>query len=473
MPKDFDIAVVGSGFGGSLMAMIARRLGHSVILIERGHHPRFAIGESSTPLANLLLEEIAREYELAALLPLTKWGTWQATHPEIACGPKRGFTFYHHELGKPWKSEELRRNELLVAASPHDRIADTHWYRADVDHFFVREAQNLGVEFVDRTELDSLEFSGDAVRLSGPNFSVSARFVIDASGPRGFLFRTLRLNEEAFENFPRTQALYTHFDNALRWADVPCYSGGEPPYPVDDAAMHHIFPGGWIWVLRFNNGITSAGVATTRDVSEGAKSWNRVLELLPSVQQQFGRAKSVLPFIHLPRVAFRSGKAVGPRWAMLPSAAGSIDPLLSTGFPLTLWGVARLAKIMEQNWEPKALREYERITFAELDRTAKLVAQLYSHFDEFDKFCEVAMRYFAAASFAEAARRLNRPDKAPSFLCGVDQPIDTINVAGLNDPGRRNWYPCRGKDLIENCGKLGVSADEVRAMFRRVGFEAA
>ena len=118
MPNEFDIAVVGSGFGGSLTAMVARQLGHSVILIERGRHPRFAIGESSTPLANLLLEEIAREYGLLALLPLTKWGSWQAMHPELACGLKRGFTFYHHQLGQPWKADKLRRNELLVAASP-------------------------------------------------------------------------------------------------------------------------------------------------------------------------------------------------------------------------------------------------------------------------------------------------------------------------------------------------------------------
>jgi tetracycline 7-halogenase / FADH2 O2-dependent halogenase len=30
---------------------------------------------------------------------------------------------------------------------------------------------------------------------------------------------------------------------------------------VDDAAVHHVFDGGWIWVLRFNNRITSARVA--------------------------------------------------------------------------------------------------------------------------------------------------------------------------------------------------------------------
>ena len=70
MNADFDIAIVGSGFGGSLMAMIARRLGRSVILLERGRHPRFVIGESSTPLANLLLEELARRYDLPRLLPL-------------------------------------------------------------------------------------------------------------------------------------------------------------------------------------------------------------------------------------------------------------------------------------------------------------------------------------------------------------------------------------------------------------------
>jgi len=41
---DFDLAIVGSGFAGTLLAMIARRLGRSVLMIERGRHPRFAIG---------------------------------------------------------------------------------------------------------------------------------------------------------------------------------------------------------------------------------------------------------------------------------------------------------------------------------------------------------------------------------------------------------------------------------------------
>ena len=74
-PQHFQVVVVGSGFAGSLIAMIAKRLGRSVVMIERGKHPRFIIGESSTPLANLLLEELTRRYDLPEVATLTRPGS--------------------------------------------------------------------------------------------------------------------------------------------------------------------------------------------------------------------------------------------------------------------------------------------------------------------------------------------------------------------------------------------------------------
>src|SRR2546425_1018548 len=199
MNDQFDLAVIGSGFAGTLMAMIARRLGRSVVLLERGRHPRFAIGESSTPLANLLLEELARRYDLPALLPLSKWGPWQKAHPEIACGLKRGFTFFHHLLGEAWQPHADRRNELLVAASPHDGIADTHWFRPHFDEFLARQAAKLGVELFEETSLEAADFTQASPVLTGGRcgkpLSLSSRFVIDASGPRSFLHRALGLRE--------------------------------------------------------------------------------------------------------------------------------------------------------------------------------------------------------------------------------------------------------------------------------------
>ena len=117
MTAEYDIVIVGSGFAGSLLAMIARRAGRSVLMLEKGRQPRFAIGESSTPLSNLLLEELAARYDLPRLKPLTKWGTWQQSYPELACGLKRGFSFYHHA---PNADVFDRERQLLVAASPCD-----------------------------------------------------------------------------------------------------------------------------------------------------------------------------------------------------------------------------------------------------------------------------------------------------------------------------------------------------------------
>jgi tetracycline 7-halogenase / FADH2 O2-dependent halogenase len=58
--RSCEVAIVGSGFAGSLLARVLRVIGYDVLLLERGTHPRFAIGESTTPLANLSLERISR-----------------------------------------------------------------------------------------------------------------------------------------------------------------------------------------------------------------------------------------------------------------------------------------------------------------------------------------------------------------------------------------------------------------------------
>lgn len=43
---DVDVAVLGAGFGGCLTALILKQIGLQTVLVDRGSHPRFAIGES-------------------------------------------------------------------------------------------------------------------------------------------------------------------------------------------------------------------------------------------------------------------------------------------------------------------------------------------------------------------------------------------------------------------------------------------
>jgi tetracycline 7-halogenase / FADH2 O2-dependent halogenase len=517
LSADYDIAVVGSGFAGSLLAMIARRLGKSVVLLERVKHPRFAIGESTTPLSNLLLEELSTRHDLPNILPLCKWGTWRKAYPDVACGLKRGFTFYSHQPGRSTPADPERQDQLLVAASPRDVIGDTHWYRADVDSLFVSEAQKAGVDYLDEVRMESACERDNEVRLEatrhGERLAVSARFVVDATGPRGFLHRPFALPELALPDLPPTEALYTHFTNVRRLDELVPDSPGElPPYPVDDAAVHHIFDGGWIWVLRFSNGITSAGVAATSEVaarfrfSEGAPAWQRLIETFPTIRSQFAAALPERPFVYAPRLSFRSGVITGRRWALLPSAAGFVDPLLSTGFPLTLLGVARLAGIFEHDWDSSrfgpALATYARQTDDELLATARLIGSLYATMSDFPLFVSLSLLYFAAASFSETARRLGKPHLARSFLL-YDNPafqtrqlldraravrnhaesrtlsddicrfIEPFNVAGLGDARRRNWYPAEAEDMLRAAPKLGAERSEVARVLERCGFSGA
>ncbi len=244
----------------------------------------------------------------------------------------------------------------MVAASPHDDIGDTHWYRPDFDQNLVREAEAAGAIYLDDTAIDRVAFDGDRATLDGTRLGqpvhIGASFVVDASGPRGFLSRALGLDAPPLRWLPPTQGLYTHFENVARW-DV-LRPDAARPYPADAAALHHVFPGGWIWMLRFANGITSAGAALTDEAAariaaaDGAAAWDRLLATLPRCANNSRRRAPCHPWIHSPRLAFRTTRVAGNGWALLPSAAGVIDPLLSTGFPLTLLGIGRLLDVLER-----------------------------------------------------------------------------------------------------------------------------
>ena len=509
MRSDFDLIIVGSGFAGALLAMVARQLGKRVVLVERGSHPRFAIGESSTPLANLLLEELAVRYALPKVGSLAKWGTWQRDHPLLPVGLKRGFTFYHHEWGRPLNHPPENDRMLMVAASPNDALADTHWYRPAFDQYLVQEAVTLGVEYLDQTDLEKVEENGDGIRVqglrNGRTVSLQAPWMVDASGPRGFLARRLRLESVRVPGLEDNQGLFAHFTGvhpmADTWGTVP-----DAPYPADLAATHHCFPGGWIWVLPFNHGITSAGVSTCGSLSEelglssGGEAWTRLLTQLPTVREQFADARVVDSFHHAPALSYQCTTASGNRWAMLPSAVGFSDPLLSSGFALTLRGIQRLAQAMERQSPPSlaALNEYGEAVQKDQEAANLLVAALHRNLGKPSLFNQLLMVYFASVSYAETAMRFNHSELCPGFLLNgraghwpkvanllrerldgtiesagfdlrVREAIAEVNLCDwMSEPHRR----CYGVDrdaMIHSWKRFGASATEISELGARLG----
>jgi FADH2 O2-dependent halogenase len=172
----------------------------------------------------------------------------------------------------------------------------------------------------------------------------------------------------------------------------------------------------------------------------------------------------------------------------------------------------------------------------EVEAAARLVGASYPCFREFPRFAALSMFYFAAASHSEMARRLgdvgvqvfrcsgvqdrqsqrqarrvdpehlntrtpehlntslflrvDHPTFGPAFerlaeslLSGcagapdafsaaVRNAVEPLNVAGLCDPGKRNWYPVDLRDLIENAAKLGMSASAMQQWIEAAGWAA-
>jgi len=515
-----DVAIVGSGFAGSLMARVLAVLGYEVVLLERGAHPRFAIGESSTPLANLSLERLGRRYGLADCYRLATHGRWLEHFPELRRGLKRGFTFYRHHPGQSFSNRGLDSERLVVAASPNDDVADTHWLRADVDHHFVRQAIAAGVDYRDRTELTGVDIARSGVRLTGQRngaaFDLHADFVIDASGPGGFLARQLSISSGLDRTETRSGLVFSHFADVRAMREVvPGLPDG--PYPDEWAAVHHLIDEGWMYSLRFDHGVTSAGFALTPrglaglNVSEAvdaAALWRTLLERYPTIGRAFADARPLMPIAFQRCIQHRLTRAADERWALLPHAYAFVDPLFSTGIAWSLRAIERLALLFEPDARgrclphPEQLTRYESLLAAEADQIDRFVAGAYDAMAHFDLFAAHAMIYFATVSFTEARQRLASADSAAwSGFLGVGDPvaeplpgeslqrlrriiggrwgsltgsvderrryaewvagaIAPRNVARLADPARHHLYPVDLDVLIEAHQLFGLSRDQ-------------
>ena len=450
--KHAKYLIAGSGFSGSLTAMIlqqqARAAGQTlpaVLVFDSAQHPRFAIGESSTPAADFVLRDLATRYDLPRLIPLTRYGPWCREYPDVSRGRKRGFSYFHHRRGEEFEPRDDHANELLVAASSSDEVSDTHWFRSDVDAFLANELQSLGIPLFENVTIEQVTQSAagwqlDGIRAGEP-IEFHGEFLIDATGHGGLLRRHLEIADHADQLKTNSWALYAH------WTDVPLWEGflrshgakvDDYPYPCDAAALHHLFDDGWMWQLRFDNRITSAGF-----VFDGTKSpppalndpndlWHTRIEEFPSVANAYWKAQipDAESGLHCTQRMQRLAETIaGDNWAMLPSTAGIVDPLHSTGIGHAMCGIEFLTNVLAEKDVTKrhaGLQQYSARVRAELLLIDRLVAACYATLPRFDAFVTCTMVYFVATIAWESRRKEFGDFAHDAFLCATDDELTSV-----------------------------------------------
>lgn len=462
MTEDFDVVILGSGFGGTLLATILTRQGYLVAVLDRTAHPRFAIGESSTPAADLILRDLCRVYGLDNLAPLTRYGTWKQAFPQLNCGKKRGFSYFHHSSGKPFATDAENRNQLLVAASSDDLMCDMHWYRANVDQMLADNARRSGVTLIEQAAVRSIrqttaipaaipERTGWVIEYEVQQGSspagerlaaVRGRFVIDASGQSQLLLNQLNIPDVIRELKTNSRAVYTHMRRVGSWTEAlgPTRSARHP-FDSDAAAQHHLIDEGWLWLLRFDDGTASVGICfdETRQIEsktnresatnseDPANEFGNVIAKYPDLAQLFSDAQlSETPgkWHRTDRLQRLRAQASGDSWVALPHSVGFIDPLHSTGIALTMFAIEQIAAAFDpKKTDTQRRQEFEQYNSG-LISTLKWIDQLvwacYRTRGHNELFHAVVILYFTATVHFEQTRSTTLAKPAAAEFLSAD-----------------------------------------------------
>ena len=194
MTDDFDVAVVGSGFAGSLTALVAAAA-RPVRLPDRARsapalRDRRVLVAAREPPARGALRALRPRPRIR---PLAAWGIWQRALPEVACGLKRGFTFYGHRLGEPFAADPDRAQPAPGRREPARRGRRHALVPAGLRPVPRRRGGSGRARSTSTGRRSTGSSSATAARVwtlvrdGRPRGRIRARLVVDASGPRGFL----------------------------------------------------------------------------------------------------------------------------------------------------------------------------------------------------------------------------------------------------------------------------------------------
>lgn len=450
MDRKYDVVVLGSGIAGSATALVLSKLGLSTLVVEKKTHPRFVIGESTVPTTTLLLHQLSEAHGIPELAHVSHY--LGLRDQRCAAWPKQGFWYGAHREHTPLDpSHELMFETLLLPVGP-----DVHMLRADADAYLANSLNRYGVTHEDRTEVLDFRTSADAahVSVSGPDGEreITAQFVVDTTGHASFFAKRLGLRDEVPALRTNTRSIFAHYKNVPPLDEV--IGGCNPAFRFkrQGCTMHHCFRDGWIWVIPFDNGVTSVGFQLDRDtypLNEAITPEQEIqalFERFPTIRSHLGKMMPVRPVIRADRIQFTSRTILGDRFILAPHAAGFIEPLFSTGILLTTAFISRFAQLASDarssgDWSQARFQPLEQLFFQEVKQIDRLVNGMIHSFRNYDVFKQYWRNWiigtigqFSMTVLAKGAT-LQHPMLYGSGLPGFPEALEEMHQMVCQPPG--------------------------------------
>ncbi|PMB23824.1 NAD(P)/FAD-dependent oxidoreductase [Fischerella thermalis] len=366
--KQFDVIILGSGLAGSILATILAKHNFRVLMIDKGTHPRFAIGEAMTPDTDLMMNILSYQYSVPEIAHLSSFENICKHISPNACGIKRSFNFIYHRE---------REEQTLLETNKVGVPPSSHLFRQDVDHYMAKVAVNYGVKLLENTKLIDLNINKQGVEVKiedGEQFT--AKYLVDGSGHNSLLSQKFNLRENPTRLKSHSRSLFTHMIGVKHYDDcVNLKEESQDKLLWYQGTLHHIFDGGWVWVIPFNNHEKSTNpicsVGLNFDPRRFPKTkispeqeFQQFISRYPGIAIQFENAQPVRNWISTDRLQYSSHSCMGERYYLLPHAAGFVDPLFSFGLVNTCTIIIPLAsRIMKAISE----NDYSKDNFIDIE----------------------------------------------------------------------------------------------------------
>ena len=309
-----DVLVIGGGPAGATAGALLAQRGHSVVVLEKEHHPRFHIGESLLPANLPLLEKLGVAAAVKAI-GMEKWGA---------------------EFVSPWhasKSQTFKFGDAWDKSMPFSYQVR----RSEFDEILIRNAARLGAEVIEGCRVKSVAFAPDhsgatvyAQHEDGSAQQWRARFVVDASGRDTLLGRQFDVKRRN----PRhnSSALYAHFTGATRHA-------GQDEGNITIFWFEH----GWFWLIPLADGATSIGAVVWPHYLKSREKpvkefFLDTIALCPALAERLAQATLSSGVEATGNFSYACERTHGPNYLLIGDAFTFIDPVFSSGVMLAMQG---------------------------------------------------------------------------------------------------------------------------------------
>lgn len=324
-----DVVVVGGGPGGSTVATLLAKSGHTVVLLEQEKFPRYQIGES--------------------LLPATIHGVCRllGVEDEIEAAGfmhKRGGSFRWGTTPVPWN--------FLFAISPEFAGPASYAYQVErmkFDEILLRHSAKSGVDVREESRVTGVRKNADG-RVTGVTYvdgagaphELDAAYVVNAGGNTNKLSGHTG-GERVYAEFFQNIAVFGYFTGGKRL-----------PAPDSGNILCAAFDEGWLWYIPLTDDLTSVGAVIAKQHAAQIKgdkeaALRRFIDRCAIVEDMLTDAERVTEGTYgevrtRADYSYAHTKFWGNGMVLVGDAACFIDPVFSTGVHLATYSAVLAAR---------------------------------------------------------------------------------------------------------------------------------